>query len=144
LACDLRVAADGARLRVGYARRGLSGDFGITFLLQMVVGGGRARELLLLDPDMTASEAQSFGLVNRVVKEADLRSVSADLAVRLASGPTMAYGKMKENLLAAATGDLDRAMGQEAINSRITAMTADCREAAIAFAEKRPARFIGR
>lgn len=143
LACDFRVAAAGAKVRIGYARVGLSGDFGISYLLQQAVGGAKARELLMLDPDMLAEDALTHGIVHRVVPGADLVSEVQALASRLAAGPTIAYGKIKENLLVAATGDLNAVLLSEAVNSRITAMSADCREGVAALAEKRQPRFIG-
>jgi 2-(1,2-epoxy-1,2-dihydrophenyl)acetyl-CoA isomerase len=143
LACDLRIASDEALLRVGYARMGLSGDFGITYLLSRAVCGSTARELLFLDPSIAAPDALRIHLVNRVVPSRELDGATTALARQLADGPTLAFGKMKENLLVAAEGNLAHSMQLESLNARVTALTADSREAAGAFAQKRLARFEG-
>ncbi len=66
LACDMRIAADTAFLTTGYAGIGLSGDYGIAWLLTRVVGPGRARQLLLTSERTTAAAALKIGLVNHV------------------------------------------------------------------------------
>lgn len=144
LAADLRIADRSARLRAGYAARSLSGDFGISYLLTHTVGASKARELMLLDPVIDGEEAQRLGLVT-VLCEADALAASVEaVAADLASRPTIALGRMKDNIAAAETSRLDEVIGLEAINQRISAATRDAREAGRAFAEARSPAFEGR
>ena len=143
LACDLRIASQGCRMTMGFARVGLSGDFGMAYLLQLLVGGAKARELSLLDPRLSADEAHSLGLLTTVTSEDALESEAQQLVERLARGPTFAYGKIKENLYQAAPRDLRDYLVQEAINTRLTALSADSAEAGRAFSDKREPVFRG-
>ncbi|MGA1077081.1 MAG: enoyl-CoA hydratase/isomerase family protein [Ilumatobacteraceae bacterium] len=87
LACDMVIAAEGARFSEIFARRGLVVDFGGSWLLPRLVGMHRAKELVLLADIIDAAEADRIGLVNRVVPEAELDAVVATLAAPLAAGP---------------------------------------------------------
>ena len=143
LACDIRVVTETAKLRVGYASRSLSGDFGITYLLVHTVGSARARELMLLDPVVDGREGQRIGLATEVCADEDLPGRAAALGRRLAEGPTIALGRIKLNLLAAETMQLEQVLQTEAISQRISSNTDDGAEAGRAFAERRPASFTG-
>jgi 2-(1,2-epoxy-1,2-dihydrophenyl)acetyl-CoA isomerase len=144
LACDLRIAADDIKLRIGFAARGLSGDYGIGYLLSEGLGAFRARALMLLDEPLDAERALGEGLVTRVVPRAELEDAAIELATRLAQGPTIAYGRTKANLAAAAgSATLAQYIETEAINQRISALTADCAESGRAFVERRAPRFTG-
>ncbi len=145
LACDLRIAAEGAVLVTSFIRVGFSGDWGGTFFLTQIVGSAKARELYYLSDRVSAEEALRLGLVNRVVPAAELESAARALALRIASGPAVAYRLMKENLNRAAEGaDMATCLDAEAKNLVTTALTEDHREAARAFVEKREPRFRGR
>lgn len=143
LACDVRVVASDAKLRIGFAARSLSGDYGISYLLVHTVGSARARELLLLDPAMSGEEACRFGLMSESCPADDLSRRSSLLARELADGPTIAMGRMKHNLLTAETSALGAVLEVEALNQRIAGNTADAAEAGASAAERRPARFRG-
>ena len=143
LACDIRNVAETARLRVGFAPHSLSGDFGISYLLTHIVGGARARELMMLDPVIDGAEAGRLGLATAVHPDADLADAGARCARQLADGPTIALGRMKDNLLAAETERLEQVLQLEAINQRVSANTADAAEARSAAAARRPPRFTG-
>jgi 2-(1,2-epoxy-1,2-dihydrophenyl)acetyl-CoA isomerase len=143
LACDLRIAARGAVLTTAFARVGLAGDYGGTWFLTRLVGSARARELYFLSERLTAEEAERLGIVNRVVDDERLEEEALELARRLASGPRIALGYMKENLNRAETGELGECMDLEVTHHLRTALTEDHREAAAAFAEKRPPSFRG-
>jgi len=145
LACDLRVAADNAVLLTSFARVGFSGDWGGTFFLTQIVGSARARELYYLSERIDASEALRIGLVNRVVPAAELEKQTRELALRIASGPTVAYRYMKENLNRAASGaGVLECLDLEATHHVHTGQTEDHKEAARAFVEKRTPVFRGR
>ncbi len=144
LACDLRIVAADAKLRVGFAARSLSGDFGISYLLTHTVGGAKARELMILDRPIDGTEAVAIGLATRECPAADLPVASAELARELAAGPTIAIGRMKENVGAAETMSLEELLRVESMNQRVSANTSDAAESGRAFAERRPPRFTGR
>ena len=144
LACDLRIAADSARLVTAFARVGFSGDFGGTWLMARLVGPARAKEFYFLADPIDANQALALGLVNRVVPAASLMAETAALARRLASGPAIAYGYMKANINAALTADLRTLLDREAVGQTLTGRTEDHREAVKAFLEKRQPTFKGR
>ena len=143
LACDVRIAADTAFLTTGYAGIGLSGDYGIAWLLTRVVGPGRARQLLLTSERTTAADALKIGLVNQVVEAKDLLEAAMEITVKLANGPSVAYSYIKDNLDEALSIDHATAIDREADRIVKTRTTHDHREAVAAFAEKRPPRFTG-
>jgi 2-(1,2-epoxy-1,2-dihydrophenyl)acetyl-CoA isomerase len=144
LACDLRVAARDAVLTTAFARVGLAGDYGGTWFLTRLVGTARARELYFLSERLSAEEAERLGIINRVVDPERLEQETLALASRLADGPRVCLAYMKENLNRAESGhELGECMDLEATHHLRTALTADHREAAAAFAEKRQPTFRG-
>ena len=143
-ACDLRVASRTAKFKLAFASAGRCGDPGGSWLLTRLLGAGKARELFLLDEPLLAEEALAAGLVTRLVDDEALEAECAALAARLASGPTAAFAAMKRNLNAAAVATLEETMGQEAVaNAQISLLSHDAGEAAAAFLERRPPRFLG-
>jgi len=144
LACDLRLAAAGAKITTAFANVGFSGDFGGSWFLTRLVGTAKARELYYTAPVLEAAEAGRIGLVNRVVPPEDLIAETRALARRLADGPPIALGYMKRNLNAAESCTLEEALDLEAWAHARTGMTEDHKEAARAFAEKRRPVFHGR
>ncbi len=144
LACDLRIAAKSAFVSTGYARIGLSGDYGIAWMLTRAVGPARARELMLLCERVSADRAEALGLINRVVADDVLMAEAMKLAAQLANGPTVALGYIKDNLDEALDIDHTSAIDREA--ERLTRATGseDHREAVSAFVEKRDPVFKGR
>jgi 2-(1,2-epoxy-1,2-dihydrophenyl)acetyl-CoA isomerase len=144
LACDLKLMAAGAKLVPGFARIGLSGDYGVSWFTSRQLGAARALRLLMLDEHIDARRAQDLGLVDEVVEDERLKAAAADLAGRLASGPTQAYARMKANLELAAVADLGTVMLQESRHMVDCMATADYAEAIAAFADKRSPNFTGR
>ena len=143
LACDLRIAGASATFTTAFAKVGLSGDFGGSYFLTQLVGSAKARELYFLSPSMGAQEALALGLVNQVVPDAELGQATAVLARRLAQGPTVAYGQMKRNFTTAESGSLADLLDSEARHQIAAGKTADHREAARSFVEKRTPVFRG-
>jgi 2-(1,2-epoxy-1,2-dihydrophenyl)acetyl-CoA isomerase len=137
LACDLRYASTNAVLTTAFARVGLAGDFGGTWLLTQLVGPSKARELYYFSPRVDAAEALRLGLLNEVFAEADLVAEALGRARRLAHGPTVALRYMKENLNRAVTHDFADCLDQEAVHHLRVFDTDDHREAVTAFMEKR-------
>jgi 2-(1,2-epoxy-1,2-dihydrophenyl)acetyl-CoA isomerase len=144
LACDLRIAAENAVMTTAFARVGFSGDYGGTYFLTQLVGTGKARELYYLSERVDMKEALHLGLVNWVVPADQLEKKTMEIALRLASGPRIAYRYMKENLNRAAAGETDDCLDLEATHHIHTGMTEDHKEAARAFVEKREPVFKGR
>ena len=144
LACDLRIAAERALLTTAFARVGFSGDYGGTWFLTKLVGPAKALELYYLSDRLDAKEAERLGLVNRVVPDAALEEQTLALARQLASGPTVAYRYMKENVHRALVADLEDCLDIEATHHVHAGLTQDHREAARAFVEKRTPVFKGR
>ena len=143
LACDIRIASEQAKLGTVFRNVGFSGDFGGSYFLQRLVGVGKARELYFTGEILTADAAGNIGMVNRVVPHDRLEPETMALAGQLASGPTLAYARMKENLNRGEFCDLGTLLDQEALNMRLSGMTNDHREAAKAFVEKRQPTFSG-
>src|SRR3989442_9267788 len=112
MACDMRIAAQSAFLSTGYLKVGLSGDYGIAWLLTRLVGTSRARELMFLSERIDARRGETLGLVNRVVPDAELRDTAFALAKSLAEGPLVALAGMKDNLDHAVTSGFLDSMDQ--------------------------------
>ncbi len=143
LACDIRVASENAKLGTIFRKVGFSGDFGGSYFLQKLVGIGKARELYFTGDILSAADALAIGMVNRVVPHERLEEETMELAAQLASGPTLAYARMKENLNRAEDCDLVTLLDQEALNMTLSGQTNDHREAAMAFVQKRTPTFKG-
>ncbi len=145
LSCDLRIAGASAKITTAFAKVGLSGDFGGTYFLTKLIGSAKARELYLTSPLLTAEEAHQLGIVNRVVPDAKLEAAALEWGRMLASGPTLAYGYMKKNLNLAERGEsLETVFEAEALGHGHLTHSADHKEAAKSFVEKRAPHFVGR
>jgi len=144
LACDLRIAAESARMTPAFAKVGLSGDYGGTYFLTHLVGPSKARELYLTAEVLDSAALERLGLVTRVVPDTSLVSETMTLASRLANGPRVAHRYIKRNLQVAEAGSLSDVLDSEAYGMLRTRETADHAEAARAFVEKRAPQFTGR
>jgi 2-(1,2-epoxy-1,2-dihydrophenyl)acetyl-CoA isomerase len=142
LAADIRLASERARFALIFARVGLTLDGGASWFLPRLVGL-RAYELALTGDLIDAAEAHRIGLVNHVHPAPDLGRETAALARRLAAGAPLALAAIKANLNAALGPALDAVLEDERIAQRRLFVSADVREGAMAFIEKRPARFTG-
>jgi 2-(1,2-epoxy-1,2-dihydrophenyl)acetyl-CoA isomerase len=142
-ACDLRVASANAKFLLAFAGVGLSVDSGTSWTLPRLIGYGRAMQLLLLAEPVDAEEALRIGMINRVVGEGEAVAAATEWAQRMATGPTSAYARIKETMLASATQGLDEALAVEAGAQAEAARTADHREAISAFLAKRTPEFTG-
>src|ERR1700716_2601934 len=143
MACDIRIAAQSAFLSTGYLKVGLSGDYGIAWLLTRLVGTSRARELMFTCERVDAARCEAIGLVNRVVPDDKLQAEAFALARSMAEGPTVALRYMKDNLDEALLFDFSTARDHEADRLVPLTTTADHKEAVQAFIDKRKAVFKG-
>jgi enoyl-CoA hydratase/carnithine racemase len=144
LGCDLVVSSDNARFSEIFSRRGLSVDGGSSWLLPRLVGMHRAKEIAYFADILSAAEAFDFGLVNRVVPDAELDSFVDDWARRLAAGPPLALAMTKKLLHEGSRLTMAEALENEARCQTVNFSTHDTTEAMRAFAEKRDPVFKGR
>lgn len=142
-ACDMRVAAESAKIAYLFTRVGLSGaDMGAAWMLPRIVGLGKASELLMTGDFISAEEAHRIGLYNRVVPDGEALSAAHALAGKLASGPSFALEITKDSLNREASMDLAGALEAEAQIQAALMLHPDFRESYDAFVEKRDARFL--
>ncbi len=143
LCCDLVVASENARFSEIFAKRGLSVDFGGSFLLPRIVGLQKAKELVLLAEVLSAEEADRMGLINYVVPHDQIDDKALELAKKAASGPPRALAMSKAMLNKSFANSLQDALDQEGTSQTVNFTTKDISEAMKAFQEKRPPRFSG-
>ena len=144
LACDLIVASENARFSEIFAKRGLSLDFGGSWLLPRLVGMHRAKELALLAEIVDAERAAEMGLVNRVLPDGELDAFVDDWAGRLAAGPPIALAMSKRLLNNSLAVTMEEALDDEGLSQTVNFGTRDTVEAIKAFVEKRDPVFEGR
>jgi len=143
-AVDYVIAAETAQFTMAYTQVGLAPDGSSTYWLPRLIGSRRTIELMLTNRRLDATEAESWGLVNRVVAP-DLVDDEADaLAHQFAAGPTEAYGLVKRLVLASAGNTLETQMELESRGIADAARTEDAREGMAAFFEKREPTYHGR
>ena len=145
LACDLRIMSSTAFMTTAFAKVGFAGDYGGSLFMSQLVGTAKARELYFLSDRISAKEAEDLGLTNWVVAPEALQESAADIAQKLANGPTVAYSYMKENLARALTSaDIHDCLDLEASHHIHCGGTDDHKNAVEAFIEKRAPVFEGR
>jgi 2-(1,2-epoxy-1,2-dihydrophenyl)acetyl-CoA isomerase len=143
LGCDLIVASEDARFSEIFSRRGLSVDFGGSWLLPRLIGLHRAKELAFFAEIVSAKEAADIGLVNRVVPAAELDAFVDEWARTLAAGPPLALSMTKTLLNNGLVTSMEQAVEDEARCQALNFSTADAVEAMQAFSEKRDPNFRG-
>ncbi|MGH3620433.1 MAG: enoyl-CoA hydratase/isomerase family protein [Sciscionella sp.] len=144
LACDLRIAAAGARFGTAFTAIGLTCDSGLSASLARAVGIARASELVLLGDTFTAEQAAEWGLVGRVVPAEELGETAGALAARLAAGPTTAYAEAKRAMAEAIRPPLADVLAAEWKAQTRLGLTEDHRGAVEAFLAKEKPTFTGR
>lgn len=144
LGCDMIVATERARFSEIFVRRGLTLDFGGTWLLPRLVGLARARDLALTGRIVTAEEALEMGMIARVVAAAELESEAAEVAEDLASGAPLAHRFIKVALDRSSAMTFEQAIAFEELAQATLLGSEDLAEGAKAFLERRPPEFKGR
>ena len=144
LACDMVLAARSARFVQAFSRIGLVPDSGGTYFLPRLVGTARAMGLALLAENLSAEQAEQWGLIWKAVDDDRLAAEAAALAQRLAQGPTKGYGLLKRALYASGDNSLDAQLDLERDLQREAGSSEDYREGVRAFKEKREPRFGGK
>lgn len=141
-ACDIRVAAESAKIAFLFTRVGLSGaDMGASWLLPRIVGHGRASELLMTGDFIGAAEAYRIGLYNRLVGDNEVVSEARALAEKLARGPSFGLEISKESIDREWSMDLETALAWETQVQAGCMLDPNFRESYEAFKAKRPTRF---
>ncbi len=144
LAADLTWCSDRARFSAIFAKRGLSLDFGTSWLLRQRIGVHKAKELAFTAKMVSASEALELGLVNAVVPAHELDDAVRDVVATIAAGPPIAIASTKRELDNASTVSLAQALEFETLAQSVNVQTDDLREALTAYMERRPPKFTGR
>jgi len=142
LACDLRIAGQGAQFIVGFTRLGLSCDSAVSVLLPALIGLGRAAELTFSNVPIDAAQALAWGLVNRVTPDAELGEQAAAWGQQLALGPVHAMGLAKRAFNKAVLGNLETVLDYEAHLQEVAGQGAEHQEGLRAFLEKRTPNFM--
>ena len=143
LGCDLVIASHRARFSEIFVRRGLTLDFGGSWLLPRIVGPQRAKELSLTGRIVEAEEALTIGLVLEVVDTESLAARVTEIAATLAAGAPVAQRFTKQGLDRSGEVSFEEALAAEGQSQAICFGTEDVSEGLVAFLEKRPPDFTG-
>jgi enoyl-CoA hydratase/carnithine racemase len=144
LGCDVRVAAEGAKLNPGFAKRGILPESGGTWLLPRIVGYAKAAEIAFTGRTLSAKEAMELGLVNRVVADGELAAAAGALAAEIAANAPLAVRAIKRMMRAAETETFEQNLHHVFLQLLPLFRTEDFREGVAAFMEKRSPNFTGR
>jgi enoyl-CoA hydratase/carnithine racemase len=144
LAADLTWCSDRSRFSAIFAKRGISLDFGTSWLLRQRLPVHKAKELALTAKMVSGQEAFDLGLVNAVVPVAELDAVVQEVVDSIAGGPPVALSLTKRELDNASSSSLAHALEAEAAAQSVNVQTDDMREALMAYIERRPPTFTGR
>jgi 2-(1,2-epoxy-1,2-dihydrophenyl)acetyl-CoA isomerase len=144
LCCDLILAAESAYFLLAFVNIGLVPDGGSSLFVPSRIGIARASEMAMLGEKIAAPTALQWGLINRVVADERLLEEAGALAARMAAGPTRSYAGTKRQLNNWLYARMDEQLELEAQLQREMAASEDFVEGAMAFVERRPARFTGR
>jgi len=140
---DITLASEKASFTLAYTAAGLSPDGGATYLLPKIVGIKRAKEMMITNRKLSATEALDWGMVNQVTAPDALLDEAQSLAQSIAQGATNAFGSVKSLVLSSFSESLESQMALEVEALARNAMSQDGREGIEAFLEKRRPEFKG-
>jgi 2-(1,2-epoxy-1,2-dihydrophenyl)acetyl-CoA isomerase len=143
-ACDFRIVAETAGFNFAFTGIALSCDTGISWTLPRLIGQAKALELLYFPRTIPAAESLELGLASSVVPADELEKATAELATKLAAGPTVAYGSVRQSLAYSATHTLAESLAFEAGKMQLTGATEDHHNAVASFVAKEKPTFTGR
>jgi len=141
---DFVIAGKSGYFLQAFVNIGLVPDGGASWMLPRLVGKARATEMMMLGEKISAEKALDWGMIYKVVEDADLLAEARALATRLANGPTLAYATMRRNILVAMENSYSEQLLAEAEGQRIAGSSEDAAEGGMAFLQKRKPEFKGR
>ena len=140
---DIAIASTNATFVSAYSKIGLTPDGSSTYFLPRIIGTRRYTELILTNRVLSANEALDWGLINKVVDFKDLKDEANNVAKKLASGPTLAFGKLKNLVNNSFLDSLEGQMEYEARMISDSAKTKDGMNGIDAFVNKKQVSFRG-
>jgi enoyl-CoA hydratase len=143
LSCDLVVAAPSAYFQLAFTRVGLMPDGGASALLPGLIGRARTARMAMTAERVSAATAFEWGMISHLSADGDYQSVLADVLRSVSAGPTLAFGWTKRALAAATLTELEPVQAIETAGQLALIDTADFREGARAFRERRTPNFRG-
>lgn len=144
LGCDIRIAADNAKMAPGFAKRGILPESGGTWLLPRIVGYAKAAEIAFTGRTLSAQECLELGLVNHVVPSGELAERARAMAAEIAANAPLAVRAIKRMMRAAETETFEQNVHHVFLQLLPLFRTKDFKEGVAAFMEKRPPKFIGK
>jgi 2-(1,2-epoxy-1,2-dihydrophenyl)acetyl-CoA isomerase len=143
LCSDFAIAGKSAYFLQAFVNIGLVPDGGASWMLPRLIGKARATQMMLLGEKISGDQAADWGLIYKCVEDADLKAEAVALATKLANGPTLALGIMRQNIATALEMDYASALLREAEGQRIAGASADAMEGGLSFLQKRKPVFTG-
>jgi 2-(1,2-epoxy-1,2-dihydrophenyl)acetyl-CoA isomerase len=144
LCSDFAIASKSAYFLQAFVNIGLVPDGGASWMLPRLIGKARATQMMLLGEKISGDQAADWGLIYKCVEDADLMTEANALAARLANGPSLALGIMRQNIATALEMDYASALLREAEGQRIAGASADAMEGGLSFLQKRKPVFQGK
>jgi 2-(1,2-epoxy-1,2-dihydrophenyl)acetyl-CoA isomerase len=144
LCSDFAIAGKSAYFLQAFVNIGLVPDGGASWMLPRLIGKARATQMMLLGEKISGDQAADWGLIYKCVEDADLMTEARALATKLASGPSLAIGIMRQNIATALEMDYASALLREAEGQRIAGASADAMEGGLSFLQKRKPVFAGK
>ena len=144
LCSDFAIAGKSGYFLQAFVNIGLVPDGGASWMLPRLIGKARATQMMMLGEKISGDQAAEWGLIYKCVEDADLQAEVRALATKLANGPTLALGIMRQNIAAALEMDYANALTREAEGQRIAGASADAMEGGLSFLQKRKPAFLGK
>ena len=144
LCSDFAIASKSAYFLQAFVNIGLVPDGGASWMLPRLIGKARATQMMLLGEKISGDQAADWGLIYKCVEDADLMTEARALATKLANGPSLAIGIMRQNIATALEMDYASALLREAEGQRIAGASADAMEGGLSFLQKRKPVFTGK